>query len=117
MKNPILDRRQFVVVSAGVGAGLVLGVRALDATVSDPGHEWGGTAEGPWEPNIYVRIDASGTITVPSFKSEMGQGVWTSLPMIVAEELDADWNRVTVERAPTNKGFNSGTGGSQSVAG
>jgi isoquinoline 1-oxidoreductase subunit beta len=115
MKNPVLDRRQFVVVSAGVGAGLVLGLRALDAMVGDPKPGWADAADGPWEPSIYVRIDPSGVITVPSFKSEMGQGVWTSLPMIVAEELDADWSKLVIERAPTNKGFNSGTGGSQSV--
>src|ERR1043166_7093284 len=112
MKNAVLDRRQFVVVSAGAGAALVLGIRTLDALASQATPGWASPAEGAWEPNIYLRIDSSGAVTIPAFKSEMGQGVWTSLPMIVAEELDADWNRVTVERAPTNKGFNSGTGGS-----
>ena len=52
-----------------------------------------------FEPNKWLRIDADGRVTIVAAKSEMGQGVRTSLPMIVAEELGADWSRVTVEQA------------------
>lgn len=58
---------------------------------------------GPFAPNAFIRIDEKGVVTLISPQVEMGQGVYTSLSMIVAEELDADWNRVRVEHAPANE--------------
>jgi isoquinoline 1-oxidoreductase subunit beta len=117
VRNPTLDRRRFVIVSASTGAALVLGVRTLDAWVNDGKSARKGAIDGGLEPSMYLAIDAAGTVTIRSHKSEMGQGVWTSLPMIVAEELDADWNKVRVERAATNGKFATSTGGSSSVRG
>jgi isoquinoline 1-oxidoreductase subunit beta len=57
----------------------------------------------PFAPNAFIRIDEQGVVTLISPQVEMGQGVYTSLAMIVAEELDADWNRVRVEHAPANE--------------
>jgi isoquinoline 1-oxidoreductase beta subunit len=57
----------------------------------------------PFAPNAFIRIDEQGVVTLISPQVEMGQGVYTSLSMIVAEELDADWNRVRVEHAPANE--------------
>jgi isoquinoline 1-oxidoreductase beta subunit len=66
--------------------------------------------------NAWVRIAGDGGVTILMPKSEMGQGVMTSLPMILAEELEVDWRSVTVEQAPTNPDlYRHGTGGSTSV--
>ena len=51
-------------------------------------------------PNAFLRIGADDSITVLLAHSEMGQGVWTTLPMLIADELDADWSRIQVEHAP-----------------
>jgi isoquinoline 1-oxidoreductase beta subunit len=72
-------------------------------------------------PNAWLRIGPDGWVTVVVDRSEMGQGVDTALPMLVAEELDADWKRVRVEHAPPGKEYANpmfgiqGTGGSTSV--
>lgn len=72
--------------------------------------------------NPFVRIGADGTVTVIVNKSEMGQGVYTSLPMLVAEEMEADWERIRIEPAPVEAAYKhtlwgaaQGTGGSTSV--
>ena len=52
----------------------------------------------PFTPNAFVRIDPDGTVTVQITKIEMGQGVRTSLPMILAEELEADWTKIAIEQ-------------------
>ena len=58
---------------------------------------------GPFAPNAFLRIDRTGQVTVVMPQVEMGQGVYTSLAMVLAEELDADWNNVRVEAAPPNE--------------
>ncbi|HEX7025033.1 MAG TPA: xanthine dehydrogenase family protein molybdopterin-binding subunit, partial [Gemmatimonadales bacterium] len=79
-------------------------------------------AEGVFAPNAWIRIGSDDIVTVMVDRSEMGQGVSTSLPMLVAEELDADWSTVRYEFAPANEAYynplNSGmqvTGGSTSI--
>src|SRR6266850_5910676 len=51
-------------------------------------------------PNAFLRIGSDDTVTVLLSHAEMGQGIWTTLPMLIAEELDADWSRIRVEHAP-----------------
>lgn len=83
-----------------------------------------GKAGGVLEPNAFIRIDADGAVTVVSKHIEMGQGSYTGLATIVAEELDADWSQVRVEGAPADPSkYNNlsfgpvmGTGGSSSIA-
>src|ERR1019366_4650094 len=58
---------------------------------------------GPFSPNAFIRIDSAGKTTLVMPQVEMGQGVFTSISMILAEELDADWNNVAVEAAPPNE--------------
>src|SRR6476620_4195536 len=120
MSDSPISRRSFVVSSAIAGTGLVIGVRiptrrrlpedAPFATASSAPSN----AE-PFAPNAWIRLDESGDVTILVHKSEMGQGVWTALPMIVAEEMDADWSRVRAERAPTRPEYDTATGGSSSV--
>ena len=54
----------------------------------------------PFAPNAFLRIGTDDTVTVLLAHSEMGQGIWTALPMLIAEELDADWSKIRVEHAP-----------------
>lgn len=115
MSRKTISRRQFVAASAGTGAAFMLGFSTLDAFAATLSPTAPPSAPAGWTPNLWLSIDTDGTVTVQSAKSEMGQGVWTALPMIVAEELDADWSRVRVERAPTNGKYSTGTGGSQST--
>ena len=71
--------------------------------------------------NAWLRIDPDNTITIRVASSEMGQGVFTSMPMLIAEELEAEWSQVRAEMAPvgpqyTNLAFNmQATGGSTSI--
>ena len=103
------SRRGFLKLTAVGGSVLALGFRA-----------WGDDdARGgePFVPNAWVRIEPDGTIFLTVGKVEMGQGVRTSLPMILAEELDADWERVRVVQGMPGPKMRLGTGGSFSVNG
>ena len=96
-----LSRRTMLWASAAAGGGLLLGfslsfTQALAANAGE-----GTTADaGPFAPDAFIRIDRAGKITLVMPQVEMGQGVYTSLSMIIAEELDAAFDHVTVEAAP-----------------
>src|SRR5580658_1248671 len=111
----ILDRRAFLKTSAAGGAALIIGFH-LPARASDPAQE---QEKPPVNPlNAWVRITPDNHVTLILAKSEMGQGIMTALPMILAEELCLDWKQVSIEQAPTNpKIYDHGTGGSGSVGG
>jgi len=87
-----VDRREFIKVSALAGGGLLLAIYAPGAKAQD-------TAAAPFQPNAFLRIDPSGEVTITVARSDMGQGVRTALPMIIAEELDADWSAIRVRQA------------------
>jgi isoquinoline 1-oxidoreductase beta subunit len=114
-ETQVLDRRSFLKTSAAGGAALLIGFH-LPASASDPAQQ---QEKPPINPlNAWVRITQDNRVTLILAKSEMGQGIMTALPMILAEELCLDWKQVTVEQAPTNpKIYDLGTGGSGSVAG
>src|SRR2546425_966680 len=96
---PELTRRQFLKLTTLAGSGLTLGV-LLPGCGSGPSSSGG--AAGPAAPltMTFLRIDPDNTVTVISKHVEAGQGVWTGLPAIVAEELDASWDQMRVESAP-----------------
>jgi len=108
-----VSRRGFLRIVPAAGAGLVLGLRWLDLVeASGPQRSRGSRLA----PNAFLQIDPRGEVTIWASKSEMGQGVRTSLAMIVADELDADWSRVRVEQAGADPKFgDQDTGGSSSV--
>jgi CO/xanthine dehydrogenase Mo-binding subunit len=110
-----LDRRAFLKTGAAGGAALLIGFH-IPARASDPAQE---QEKPPINPlNAWVKITPDNHVTLILAKSEMGQGIMTALPMILAEELCLDWKQVTIEQAPTNpKIYDHGTGGSGSVGG
>src|SRR3989440_7478637 len=102
-----LSRREFVAAGVAAGAGLVIGFYLP--------HKSEGTAEG-FSPNAYLRITPDNKITIVVARSEMGQGVRTALPMILAEELEADWKQIEIEQAGASTLYgDQTTGGSASV--
>ena len=114
---PVLDRRQLLKGGLTVGAGLVIGLRL------PRGAEARMAAGTELVPNAFVRIGPDDTVTVLSKHIEFGQGTYTGLATILAEELDADWSTVRVEAAPAdvtryaNLAFGvQGTGGSTAMA-
>jgi isoquinoline 1-oxidoreductase beta subunit len=111
-----LSRRAFLKIGTAAGGGLLLGLhlpltaRALDAA-----------PEGPFVPNAWIRIDSNGAIVFMVARSEMGQGVMTSLPMLLAEELEVGLDQITVRFAPADPAYTNRligqqlTGGSTSI--
>lgn len=114
---PQLSRRDFLRASTVLGGGLVIGFVVPGAKRFAHAQEVA-AAVATFAPNAYLRIAADDTVTVLLAHAEMGQGIWTTLPMLIAEELDADWSRIRVEHGPVDKAYTSpvfgmqGTGGS-----
>lgn len=110
-----LDRRSFLRMIAMAGGGLVLSyyVRPAGAAEIAKAAE---VVDGLFIPNNFIQIAPSGAVTVYSARPEVGQGIKTSLPMVVAEELGADWKDVTVVTAKVDGAYGPQfAGGSQST--
>src|SRR5215831_15182857 len=111
----VVTRRQFLKTGAAGGAALIIGFHLSPSAFADQAEEQEKKTPNPFD--AWVRITPDNRVTLVLGKSEMGQGVYTSLPMILAEELCVDWKQVHVEQAPTNpKIYDLGTGGSGSVS-
>jgi isoquinoline 1-oxidoreductase beta subunit len=106
-------RRGFLAtLTAGslIFATRISGASALTILVQDPADEL------PFEPDLFVAIAPSGRVTIIAHRSEMGTGIRTALPMVVADELGADWEQVDIEQAIGNPAYGSqNTDGSRSV--
>ena len=92
--NTQMDRRVFLKVTMLASGALVIGVACSEQPQSVE------TPQATWEPNLYVRIDPDGAITIIAKNPDAGQGVKTAFPMVVAECLEVDWQDVRVEQAP-----------------
>ncbi len=117
--NIPMNRRGFLKTSITLGAGLVIGFHISPKNALA---QLGAPAPQNFPPNAYVRIAPDNTVTVISKHTEMGQGIYTGLATIMAEELDADWSQMRVESAPVNAQLYlhfmlgiQGTGGSMSI--
>ena len=86
-------RRGFIQAGGALVLGFTLPARATAAVAAT------------FQPSAWLRITPDNRITVVCGSSEMGQGVLTAIPMLLAEELDADWKRVGVEQAPVDQAF------------
>ncbi len=110
--NP--DRRKFLKLgTAVVGTSLVIGVSWSSYQYLNDSE---GDKTGFFSPNAWLRLETNGLVTVIVAEAEMGQGIFTSIPMLVAEELEIEWSRVSVEHASLDPiyGYQS-TGGSNSI--
>src|SRR6266568_6767452 len=102
-----LSRREFVAAGVAAGAGLVIGFYLPHS---------GSSQKEAFSPNAYLRITPDNKVTIVVPRSEMGQGVRTALPMILAEELEADWKQIEIEQAGASTLFgDQTTGGSASI--
>jgi isoquinoline 1-oxidoreductase subunit beta len=113
-----VSRRSFLKTGALIGGGLMLG---FSLPLRRPFRAASAQSTSSFAPNAFIRIGADDVVTIIVNKSEMGQGVYTSLPMLIAEELEVDWSKIRVEPAPVDLAYNhtewgiQGTGGSTSV--
>jgi len=120
-----VSRRKFLIGTATAGVGLTIGVYLNGRQEGDstaPIEKRAGEVALEWDPQAFVRIGTDNTVTVFSKHTEMGQGVYTGLATLVAEELDADWAQIRVEGAPANAELYTNlrwglqmTGGSSSI--
>src|SRR5262245_5158327 len=118
MKTKNISRRNFIRVGSMTGAALTIGYY-LPASGKSPQFMTGDIADDLGIPlNAFISIDTNGRVTIRCQKAEMGQGAWTVVPQIIAEELEVDLNRVNILFAPSDpkKYGSQSTGGSSTVS-
>lgn len=116
----IMNRRQFLLSTVAVGASLVIGFTLPGKAFSAPSS----ATKSVFSPNAYIRIGEDNSVTIVVALVEMGQGTYTSIPMLIAEELEVDMSQITVEHAPADEAVFGHplfvlqvTGGSASIMG
>lgn len=104
-----IDRRTFLKATGITATGMVLGLQMAGCAPDKPGV--------PFSPNVYITINPDGSVIIVAHRQEMGTGIRTSLPMIIADEMEADWKRVKLVQAvgDEKKYGNQNTDGSFSV--
>src|ERR1700686_4762140 len=112
--SAVVGRRGFIKNGAAIGGGLLVSLHApLAGRTSDAL----AAGEKDFALNAFVRIGTDESVTVISAHSEMGQGIYTSLPMLLNEELQADWSKIRVEAAPVDKVYDHPVFGMQMTGG
>ena len=105
--NTVNTSRRFFLMASAAGGGLVLSGCVTPGDTTDGAPALAATPAKPAAPlvdvNVFVAISADGTIRIVAKNPEIGQGIKTMLPMLVAEELDADWSKVVLEQADANE--------------
>lgn len=96
----VVGRRDFLKSGVAVGAGLCIAAYVPELARGAEG------GEKVFAPNAFIRIAPDDSVTLIANHSEMGQGVYTSLPMLLNEELEADWSKIKVESAPVDPAYN-----------
>jgi isoquinoline 1-oxidoreductase beta subunit len=102
--SPVVGRREFIKAGALLGGGLMVGTYLRFGPDSAFAEE-APAAAADFAPNLFLSIAPSGLVTIIAPNSEMGQGIKTGLPMIVAEELDVAWNQVTIVQGDLNPAY------------
>ena len=110
----VVGRREFLRAGAAIGGGLLV---SLYVPLAKDANALLAAEEKAFAVNAFVHIGADESVTVISAHSEMGQGVYTSLALLLNEELEADWARVRVEAAPVDKVYNHPVFGMQMTGG
>ena len=107
-------RRAFLKLTVAAGGGLLIGFDLAACSRTGASYRLGGDA---FSPNSWIHLAPDDSVTFMFASSEMGQGVMTALPMLLAEELEADWSKVKVAPAPVNSDFNNPLTGEQMTGG
>jgi isoquinoline 1-oxidoreductase subunit beta len=103
VEKVVVSRRNFLRVTALAGGGMLLGYQPSSPLfAASSGAADGAGGAGAFTPNAFIRITPDGGITLIAKNPEVGQGIKTMLPMLIAEELEVDWKDVTVEQAPSD---------------
>src|SRR3954471_2233793 len=102
-----IERREFLRASMLVGGGLLLASYAEPLSALD---SWSRPA-ADFIPNAFIRITPDGIVTIIGKNPEIGQGMKTTLPMLIADEMDVEWKNVRVEQADLDAKYSSGLGG------
>jgi len=106
-----ISRRNFIKATGVASGGLVLGI-----TVPMKAMAFDDSKESTFNPNAFIHLQENGDLLIYCGRCEMGQGISTALPAAVADEMEADWSRVTVQQADGDKKYGpQGTGGSASI--
>src|SRR5262245_56506899 len=124
MNEAIISRRFFLTAAAAAGGGLLIGSTLRPEMLSEVATQRGVADVSLYASlNPWIRISPDDAVTLISSQSEMGQGVMTTLPAVLAEELGADWSRVKIEFSPTSPEYRNPrinwqfTGNSESTTG
>ncbi|MEW6734183.1 MAG: xanthine dehydrogenase family protein molybdopterin-binding subunit [Acidobacteriota bacterium] len=108
-----MDRRTFLKTGSAFGGGLLISLYFPSLSRAHSNDK----ASETFAPNAFIRVGTDDSVTIIVNKAEMGQGVYTSLPMLVAEELEADWSKIRVESAPVDDAYNHTLFGIQMTGG
>jgi hypothetical protein len=113
--SSVYSRRTFIKAASAASGGLMLGCYVSPQLSGTSGTAF---AAGTFEPNVWIKLSADDSVRIMLTMLEMGQGVMTSMPMLVAEELDFDWSKIKTEWAPADSRYgNPNFGGQQLTAG